>query len=184
MIRLAILTENFQDMEGYYQIFQNLSEPSDDLTKSVCSAMVVTGKYYLQQKNKTRALEIFQAAAVASSSQSQFLLYTIETLLDFGFKDDATKFLDRMKKTALGSDHYKIADFRMGCATLAPAHCVNEGKKLLKEGIESPSVYESLIRVSLLSGFSEYAETVSEEAKKKWPKQAVRFTILSQATGS
>ena len=83
VLRVAILTDNFDDIDGYYQIYLQITERNEELTKHMCSALVVAGKYYLQKDMHAKALQIFESAAISSAGRSQFLAYIIATLIDY-----------------------------------------------------------------------------------------------------
>ena len=47
VLRLAIMTESYEDIEAYYRIFTMIDTRNDELVKYICSSFIVTGRYYL-----------------------------------------------------------------------------------------------------------------------------------------
>jgi CheY-like chemotaxis protein len=175
VLRLAILTEHFEDMEGYYQIYLRIPERNDDLIKYMCSALVVTGKYYLRTKNRSRAVKLFEAASVSAGGRTNFTTYAIEALVNFNILNEAEKFLERLRTLAPASKDFQISKFLISTLQDDLIGSIQQGRNLIREGIETPAVYEKLIAQSKTGQYHEEVENLLEVASKKWPDRIPDF---------
>ncbi|MBU6153621.1 MAG: hypothetical protein KGP28_04900 [Bdellovibrionales bacterium] len=178
VLRLSVMTRNFQDVDSFYRIFVEIDERSEELVKHMVSALAVTGRFFLQQKLNPLATEVFENAAISAAGRTQYLLYIIEALVEYGLYEEADPFLRRLNKLAPGSDEAVIARY----LTLSPTHdikdVVNEGRNIVRRGIKNPRVYEKLILASAFAGYRDDAINLASEACKKWPEKA-RFFLRS-----
>jgi len=175
VLRLAIITNHYEDMEGYYRIFTKIDERTDELTNYMCSALLVTGKHYLRQKVRKRAVEVFNNAAVSAGGRTKFLLYIVESLKDYKMKTESAEFVSRLAKLAGGSPEHKAALFLMNSIDGERLEMINLGRNLIREGIQIPSVYEHLILLHIGGGFIEKAVEFAYDAIGKWPDKKKNF---------
>jgi tetratricopeptide (TPR) repeat protein len=176
VLRLAIITNHYEDMEGYYRIFTKMNERSNELVTHMCSALLVTGKHYLRQKVRKRAVEVFNNAAISAGGRTKFLLYIVEALRDYKMKTESADFVSRLSKLAPGSPEHKAAQFLMNSIDGDKKEMMNLGRTLIREGIQVPSVYEHLILLNITGGFIEKAVELASEAIGKWPNKTKNFT--------
>jgi CheY-like chemotaxis protein len=179
VLRLAILTEHFEDMEGYYRTFTQIDRRTDELVRYMCSALVVCGKYYLQKKHRNRAVEVFEKAAVSCAGQIQFLKYIIETLIDFELTDAAPSFLKRYRDFDPSSDTWKALDYLVTAKKDGVSTSLTRGRELLKAGIVHPLVYRQLIRTCVEAGLDDSSESLAQFAAKTWPDRAGEFFSIA-----
>lgn len=175
VLRLAIMTDNYQDMEGYYRIFVKIDERSDELIRYMCSALVVTGKYYLRQKIRSRGVEVFENAAISAGGRVGFLLYIVEALVDQKMLAECDQFISRLQSLAPASKEFQAASFLVMSLKEQVKEAIHVGRTLLKDGIEFPSVYEKLIIQSIKGGYRDAAMDLAKIASQKWPDKRQTF---------
>ncbi len=73
IIRLAVRTCNFQDMQMYYDIFVTLEEREDSLINFMGAGMYISGKHSLMQNFPEPALKLFNNIAVSCAQYTKFL---------------------------------------------------------------------------------------------------------------
>ena len=183
-LRLAIITENFQDMEGYYRIYLKIEGRSEELIKYMCSALVVTGKYYLRNKVKSRALQVFENAALCAGPKTAILLYAVETLVEYKLKDDSARFSTKIEAIAPESPHFWASRFLVSTLAGSLLDSVQLGRDAIQRGCAIPSVYEKLIFQSMRAGHVEAAERLFFEASSKWPEQRLKFLAARECFGA
>jgi CheY-like chemotaxis protein len=179
VLRLAIVTENYDDMEGYYRTFVQIDARDDELVRYMCSALVVCGKYYLLRKHRTKSLEVFEKAAVTCAGQIQFLKYIIETLVEFDLADSAVGFYQRYRSADPSSDMTKALEYMVSSKKDGLSAGIEKGRELLKAGVKHPAVYRILIRQCVDAGLEDSSENLAQTAAKTWPERAGEFLSLA-----
>ncbi len=175
VLRLSVLTNNFQDVDSFYKIFVEIDERSEDLIRHMCSALAVSGRHFLRQKTIPRAIEVFESAAISSAGRPQFLLYIIETLAEYRLLEQTDPFLGRLGKVAPGSKEHLAAQFLTLDPSMDMKDVVFRGRAALKDGVEHPAVYEKLINCSILAGYKDAALELADQARRKWPEREKYF---------
>lgn len=182
VMRLAIMTKSYEDVEKYYQAFTKIDDRNEDVIKYVCAGLVVCGKYYLRQSVPSRAIELFRKAAVTAGSRLQLLKEIILSLLEFDMAKEAVEFLKRFPPTAQNSEMYLSLEVAVMEKTpdQAIAHVVNRARDLLKLGMTDQLIYEVVIRSSARAGFDDSALNFVDLASKTYPNQKTFFESLYQ----
>lgn len=178
VLRLAIMTESYEDVEAYYRIFTMLEHRNDELVKYICSALIVTGRYYFMSKYNTRALELLEKAAISCAGKTSFLRYIIELMVEFDKRDEAKGILKRFPMETQRGPDYQTMDLLIARKTLENGLLLQKGREIIKAGIHTAVVYEIVIEASLKAGMSDAADELLRVATKKWPDQADRFQAV------
>lgn len=181
VLRLAIANAKYEDVEKYYQVFVNIDERDDTLIKYICAALVVCGKYYLSNKHKQRALELFQKAAATGFGRGKILKEIVQALLDFDLNKDAKAFLAKFPAEAQASPEYLLLRFQVVNSEGNRSLTIEEGRSLLSKGIGDERLYAIMIRASYEAKLTGAAETLYQEAVKKFPNRKTDFDNLLQA---
>jgi DNA-binding NarL/FixJ family response regulator len=176
VLRLAIMTKNYDDIEGYYRIFTQLDVRSDELTRYICSALSVTAKHYLTRSTRSRAIELFDKVAISCAGRIQFMRYAVETMVAFDCQKDALDYMKKFPPELRGKPDYLIASLTAEGATRPSGEMIQKARDIIAKDIEEPCVYLVLIYHLGKGGLKDAAEHTASEASKKWPKQAEEFS--------
>jgi CheY-like chemotaxis protein len=171
VLKLAVLNEAFEDIERYYRLFCKLDHRNDLLVRYVCAALIVCGKYFLQQQKMHRALELFEKAKATSARNPRFLREIALSLIGVGQAERAWPFVEAFPPEAQSSADYRALRYAATEGRLPLGVSIAEGRKLLTEGVKEYVVYTTLIRRSIEAGFAEHADQLSREALKLWPEK-------------
>jgi len=177
VLKLAILTQSYDDVEKYYQVFTKIDERSEEIIKYVCAALVICGKYYLQRKVPSRALELFNKAGITAQGRARILQDIIVTLIEFRMAKDAQEFLKRFPPEQQSLAPYLTLKLLIADGMGAnPGVIIGEGRKMIADNLHDPLLYELLIRLAADSQMlTDYAQSLIEQAQKRWPEQKARF---------
>ncbi len=181
VLKLAIMTQSYEDVEKYYQTFTKIDERNEDVIRYVCAALVVCGKYYLQKKFPSRAVELFNKAAVTGAGRGKILGDIITSLVDFKMGKEAELFLNRFPSDQQSTPLYHAQKLLILDDTVpdgAGGTVISAGRNLISKGIQDPVIYEVMIRRSLKESLRDAAETLVFDAKKLWPDRAARFDLV------
>lgn len=183
VLRLAIMTSNYDDIEGYYRIFTQLDNRTDELIRYVCSALAVTGKYYLGRNTRSRALELFEKVAVTCAGRIQFMRYVVEALVDSDCTRDAADYLTFFPPATRGQPDYLMSALVVAGATRPSGEVVQLARDLINKGIDHPCVYLVLIKHSAKAGLADSAEHLCGTVSSKWPERQQDFAAaLAEGT--
>lgn len=179
VLRLAIMTENFSDLDEYYALFTSIDSRTEELVNYMCSALVVYGKFLLLQGETAKALETFEKAAVSCAGKTKFLRYIVENMLAKDLLNEAKKMMTRFPAHNHKEEDFIVADYLVACKTAPLEEAIKRGQLLLKSGIKSLSAYRAMIETTKKAGFKDQAEFIAGEASKIWPEQADQFQAIT-----
>lgn len=137
IVRLAVITGNYRDMEMYYEIFTSLDVRLNVLTNYIGAGLYVGGKYFMQNNDRELALQFFDHIAVSCSEFTKFLRGVISVLMEYDMIPDAEKFLARFDAGTKDHEDYLISDFLISSKKL------NDSSQTIKMGME---IYNRKIR--------------------------------------
>lgn len=176
VLRLAIMTQSYADVERYYQLFTNIETRNDEMVRYVCAALIVCGKYYLQNSASTRAIELFTKAAATATDKGKILKEVIFSLIENRMTEEAKKFLNKFPpELQKGYDYLTSKLLVDDTAENAAGLTIKNGKQLIQLGIKEPRIYLTLIRRSVQIRQSNEAQSFVQAAQKIWPEQSASF---------
>jgi len=180
ILRLAIQTGQYDDIEKYYAIFQNIDDRSEELIRHVTAALVVCGKHYLSIKPAAkRGVELFEKACVISQGKTGVLKEVILSLVTHGMIKDARKFLPRFPVQATNSPEYLFCEFLIECKEGHKKFALlDKGRSLLAKNIVDENIYIELIMISVESKLEKEAGELVLEACKHFPSKSQNFERL------
>ena len=169
VVRLAMVTEHYDDMEMYYEIFTQLDERPDDVINYVCSGLYIAGKFNILNGNKDKAREIFDKVGVSCSGISKFLLAMIKLLVDYSVFDDAQKLVGRFASGPEAQAAYSIGNYIAYSDSDNTTELISKGLELWNNGHKDPVAVKILIDSLNKDGSSKKAQEYLEEAIHLWP---------------
>ena len=179
VLRLAILTKSFEDVERYYQTFITLDARNDELVRYICAALVVCGKHYLKNNNPSRGMELFRKASVTGAGKVKILREIILALAENEMLKNAQEFLSRFPPEIQSGADYQAMEYLVNSDSQAITLTISKGRELISKGVLDPIIYQVLITKSIQGGYAEQGMELIQEGIKKWPAQAMLFEKLS-----
>src|SRR5205823_5240783 len=88
---------------------------------------------------------------------------------------EAVAFMKRFPADSMSGKDYQASQYILLARQSPPAITVEEGRKVLKQDIHDPLIYETLIRASVTANFKDYAENLLGEAQKRFPDEKDSF---------
>lgn len=112
IIRLAVRTENFADMQMYYEIFTSLDERNEQTVRYIGAGMFVSAKHFLFNNNMEEAMKFFEQIIISCSEVPRFVRNVIHTLVDHQQVEQAEKYLARFGTGSHENDaDYLVSEF-------------------------------------------------------------------------
>jgi len=169
VIRLAITTENYEDMEDYYNIFIELDERTEDVVTHICAGMYVYGKYQNQQGDHDKMKEIFERIGISCAGLTKFLTGMIETLVENNIFIDAKKLVARFSVNDNNRSDYEICQFLADSQSMNNQERISKGLDLFNRVHKHPLATKILINSLFKEGSEKKAEQYLDEANHIWP---------------
>lgn len=173
IVRLAIRTNNYEDMQMYYEIFTSLEVRTQVLINYIGAGMYVAGKHCLIENNTERALQFFDNIAVSCSEFTKFLKAIISVLVEHKMYTDAEKFLSRFDADARNTDDYLISDFLVSARNPDNGFVIKMGLELYNRKIRDYKCMYTLIEAMMKGGYKhEKIAPYKEEMETLFPDRA------------
>ena len=176
VLRLAIVTSRYEDIEIYYNVFCQLDEREENLVRHVCAALVVCGKHYLQKGNPSAAVRVLQKACASGRGRTVILRQSVQALLEYSMVVEARKILGKFPPETHGGRDYRIARFLVVEAEGNPGPVIADGHDIIAKDFADALVFEIMIRRSFQAGLPAAAESVTMKAIEKFPRSARSFS--------
>lgn len=171
VLKLAILTHSYDDVERYYQVFLKVGKSNEELVKYICAALVVCGKHYLQRNVNSRAITLFrEAAATVGTQPAKILREIITALIEHKLEGKVDEFLKQFPAGDSEAQDYLIVNYIISDKSENSYEIISKGKELLKRGCIDPMIYQILIRRLTESAKKEEAAQYTQEAIQKYPE--------------
>lgn len=175
IVRLAIQTKNYDDMQMYYEIFTSLQERTDVLTNYIGSGMYISGKHCMRNNDVPRALQFFDNIAISCSEHTKFIRAMITLLIEYNLADEAAKYLSRFPVDFHGTEDFLVCDY------LVSAKSINDGNRIVRDGmalynrnIRDYDCMRILIENMRKTGVSQKKiEPIEKEISKLWPERLI-----------
>jgi DNA-binding NarL/FixJ family response regulator len=171
VLRLAILTNHVDDIEEYYQTFEQIDERPESLIENMTAGLIICGKDHLIKKRIGKGVELLKKSAVISAGNKKFLKFIIEYLVFFGQKNDAHDIYNRFHQEDKQSEEYSISTFLINAENLPPSAIIPKCIQYVREGHKSPAIHYLLIQSLYIQGRKEDAEQYINQFKKTWPEK-------------
>lgn len=175
VLRLAIMTKHYEDIERYYLSFKELEVQDEELVKYVCAALVVVGKHYLASTFVLRALELFDKAALSGGHRPRILREIINSLIEANLPKEAAAYLARFPADRRKHPDYLVSQLAVADFSQTARHMLEQGEALIAQGVQDPQLYKILIKRAWESGRREEAAEFTRKAAELWPTQKAEF---------
>lgn len=182
VLRLAVMTQSYDDIERYYQLFTQMDQRNDQLIKYVCAALVVCGKFYLFKNYSKRANELFQKAAITASGRTRILREIISSLVEYELLGQAETYLTRFPADQQDKADFLAMELVICDKQHPPGVTIDRGRKIIAKGIEDPSVYTVMVKKYLETGLDSSADELIQKAVAKFPNLQESFDKIKQET--
>lgn len=165
IIRLAIITKNYEDMESYYEIFTQLEERNSQMVNYVGAGMFVAGKWYLMEGRASMAMKVFDKIAVSCSEFTKFLRAIVTVLIEHGKTEDASKFMSRFQAGSLDDEDFLVSDYLVKAATpgAESSLIIQKGMDLYNKNIKDYHCLKLLVGAMESQGLADKAAQYAQE---------------------
>lgn len=178
VLKLAILTQSYDDVERYYQLFTKIEERNEEVVRYVCAALVVCGKYYLGAKVQSRAVQLFKKAAQAGLHRPKVLQEIIVSLIEANLAAEASEFLKKFPPDQQSGPVFKGLDLLVFDKLKSnPTLSIEKGQILIKDGVEDPWVYRIMIQRTNETGLMQLRDELVGQATKRFPELKDKFQV-------
>lgn len=178
VLRLAIMTENYEDIERYYKNFVDLDLRTGELVRYVCAALVVCGKFYLRDNHHTRAHQLFDKALITAKDNTRIIKEVVNSLVEYGFAKEAQKALQRFPKGSHENPDYLVSELKIMKLT-EPQLVLSRCKEILKGDVVDSEIYTIAIEEAKRMGERGVMEEWFYAAIDSFPSMKKHFESLT-----
>ena len=168
VVRLAVVTENYDDLETFYVNFTELEERPQDVVNYMCSGLYVLGRFRFFHGKKTQAKEVFEKISIDYMGNIKFLRAMIVKYVEENMYSEAQEVLKRFPTDTGDQTGYMVSSYLANSSDMSNDELVSYGLELFNNGHLDPLAAEITIKALYRSG-SNKAEQYLEEAVHKWP---------------
>jgi len=111
ILRLAIQTKHYSDVDAFYQGILQTDERNEDLVKCICAALIVCGKHFFENQDQKMGVNLIQKAIVTAAGSHFILRKAIEALIQYNQVEEATSVLKRFSSPSEEDPQYAVASF-------------------------------------------------------------------------
>ena len=180
VLRLAVVTQSYDDIEKYYHLYTQIDDRSAELTNYMVAALVICGKFYMKKQMIARAADLYERAIITSQGKPKVIKEIVMSLVGQGNEHFSQKFLSRFPSGAQSSTDYLALKLAVRDITQPKGVTINEGKNLILKDHHDPIIYEIVIKRELESGHKDEAEHYAQQAANRWTDQKEHFLSLTQ----
>jgi tetratricopeptide (TPR) repeat protein len=177
VIDLAVRTENYKDIDGYYERFLELDERRDELVRFVNAALVVGGIYQMEKKEFSRGIDLFKKAIVTSKRKPSVLKKTISECLKFGLAVEAAGILSKFESRDAQTPEYLVSQYLVADASADPRAVFQNGRNLVVSGVKDLDLYLTQFKRAQEFEFSEWSDELAERIERFWPGKISQIRV-------
>ena len=174
VVHLCIKTNNYPDLEEYYNLFLELDDRPEDVIIYVCSGMYILGKWNFMEKNTPKGKEIYEKLVVSCAGNTKVLRSMITVLSYYGEYQQAQKYLSRFQGDATQGQDFLIAACYAECGSLDPNQKMKTAVEVYNSGCREILLFEYLIESFEVSNNVDKAKPYLDEVKKLYPDKDIR----------
>jgi CheY-like chemotaxis protein len=175
VLKLAIQTEHYEDVEQFYEDFLKIEERSDQIIVYICAALLICAKHFFRDQKSALALDFINKAVVSSGGRHHLLRKAIEILTENHQLEMAQQVLRRFSSPIMSDRDFATASFLVCSLEQDPGKVITMGLNLLNQGINEPDIYRITIANLKRCDKPERAEEVRGEARKHYPELADEY---------
>lgn len=182
IVRLAVITKNYPDMNYYYEIFKSLEMREEETIKYICAGLFVSGKYYLINNNEDEGIALFNKIAVSAAGDTKFYRAMIEALVQYGCNNEAEKILLRYDSDEKLTQDFAISEFIISSVKENNEKVIEIGMELIKEDVEIFSVYRILLKALIKGEYEDKAKSLHQKANELFPEKSDELDEIIKPT--
>jgi len=156
IVRLAVRTENYDDMQIYYEVFTTLDERTPLMINYIGSGMYIAGKHNMLNRKFTEANRFFENIAVSCSEFPKFTRSIITILVEYDQIDEAEKYMKRFPAGGNQDVDFMVSEYLILAKKLKnPSSLVKRGLDIYNKNVRNPAFLKAMIEAMVKSGYSE-----------------------------
>lgn len=175
IVRLAVRTQNYEDMQMYYEIFTALEIRTEILINYIGAGMYIAGKHCLLNNKPESAVQFFDNIAVSCSEFTKFLRAVINVLIENSMAGEAEKYLSRFEPAARESEDYLVSNYLVTSKKKDDnGLIIKTGLQLYNRKIRDYNCMQIMIEAMKKGGYKqEKVAPYEEEMTKLYPDKAI-----------
>ncbi len=178
VIKLAIITENYQDILEYYNVFILLENRTEALSTHVAAGMFISGKFQFLNNHLDSAYIFFEKVSVSFSDNSIVMNKILHLLIKKRLFSQAETIF-RKYPVGLGDGNFELFEYLIMSRKYQNFEKIHKGELLFNNIKKDFSAVSILLRALLEKGDQALFKKYLDEASQIWPKITKTFQIAA-----
>lgn len=166
VLRLAIQTKHFDDVNAFYQGFLEIEKRDEELVRCVCAALIVCGRHFFETGDSTTGVDMVRKASVTAAGRPFLLRRAVAVLTEHGQLVEAKALLPRFSDPTDANAHFAVAALLLLEKEAKPELVVDRGYAAIKRGVVEAEVFEVTARALGRLGLSDRVAELRREQEK------------------
>ncbi len=169
---VVIETNNFKEIEDYYQLYLKQIRKPEDLKFVVSTALLTAGKAFLRQNGQIDiALNYFTKGSIISGRQTDYIENVIQELTKQGFPNKLSNFFEMFKAGDISDKILKPLRFKQYMRELrSEDYLLEEGKKMIFEKVANEECLEIILEMAKRKGNAHLLQSLALKAIEIFPE--------------
>ena len=169
VVRLSVMTENYEHLAEYYDVFTGLEERPEDVVNYMCSGLYVLGRFMFFKGEKRGGKETFEKVAISCMGQTKFLNALVKKYVEEKMHTEALDLLKRYPREERNQSGFLVSSYLAKSNQMSVTERVSGGLELFNNGHKDPMAMKVLLQALISVGSQEKAKQYFEEAQFEWP---------------
>lgn len=174
VVKLAIVTENYQDMLEYYNVYTMLESRTDELAKYISAGMFISGKYQFLNNHLDSAYIFFEKVTVSFSKNHVVMNKILNLLIDKKLFDKAETIFKKYP-IGLGDGNFELFEYLIMSRKYQLFEKIHKGELLFNSIKKDYTATTILLKALSDKGEDDLFNRYLDEAIKLWPQIGKSF---------
>lgn len=178
VVKLAIITENYQDMLEYYNVYTMLESRTEELAKYISAGMFISGKYQFLNNHLDSAYIFFEKLTVSFSKNSLVMNKILRLLIDKKLFDKAEAILKKYP-IGLGDGNFELFEYLIMSRKYQIFEKIHKGELLFNSIKKDYDATIILLKALSDKGEDDLFNNYIIEATRLWPQIKKIFKLAA-----
>lgn len=166
----SVFSHHFDFLPACYLHLLKLDKRSAELTQVATAAFFTGGKWFLQNDEVSKAIDLFEKGMVVMAKDIVYLGKVAHELIKTKHPQEAVRFLEHAQPADVGTPDYNRLAFMVERYTMSPVEYLEKSRKFGLSGDADLESYRLLVKLFAENNNSTFAEAMISKAVASYPE--------------